>query len=265
MFLILDVFPPLSSLDDSHHMMSGTLAALMTSSVTSELKDHCERLIVRLQDAYFRAMITHLVLHEWTEVLEEEVIPYRERLAMAFQFLDDASLTNYLRRTADHAVARGNIDAIMVTGLTKRGIDLLQNYVDKTGDVQTAAILASTVTPSKVFPPVKKLLSSSRSSVSTTSSLRPLMDSRVERWVETYQDLLDGFKLHHHRVSFDIERGKVISDAMQNGDIEKREWVPRQIIIRCHFCNKGMLPPNTVAERGGKVRIFSFLRCDIQY
>lgn len=212
--------------DESNRMMSGTVAALapQASSGTArnmsvELREHCERLIVRLHDPYFRIMLTHLALGDWSEVLEEEVIPFQERLAIAFQFLEDKSLSSYLRRTTERACLRGDIDAIIVTGLTPSGLDILQSYVDCTGDVQTAAIMSSYVCPQK------------------------FKDRRAGRWLETYRDLLDGFKLHHHRVGFDIERGQLLSEARQSCDMAPEEWVPRQILIRCHYCNKSVNSP----------------------
>lgn len=213
--------------------MSGTLAALSshTSPRTQEFREHCERLIVRLQDPYFRAMLTYLTLGDWSEVLDEEVLPFRERLAIAFQFLDDKALTSYLRRCATRSCARGDIDAIIVTGLTKPGLDILQSYVDRTGDVQTAAILASYVCPWK-FP-----------------------DDRAERWIESYRDLLDGFKLHHHRVAFDIDRGHILQGAIQSGDMPPVNWAPSHILIRCNYCNKIVNVPGAVSPTKGNVCI----------
>jgi hypothetical protein len=206
-------------------MMSGTVAALIphgpNNSIESlELRQHCERLIVRLEDPYFRAMLTHLTLGDWSEVLEEEALPFRERLAIAFQFLDDKAVSSYLRRSIESSSNRGEIEGLIVTGLTPSGMDILQSYVDRTGDIQTAAILSSYVSPSK------------------------FSDPRVDRWLEAYRDLLDGFKLWHHRVKFDVEHGKVLHDAVQDGDATSFEWAPRQILIRCNYCNMSINPLN---------------------
>lgn len=219
--------------------MSGTLAALVPTegpgpSRNPDLRAQCERLIVRLQDPYFRAMLTHLALGDWSEVLEEESLPLRERLAIAFQFLDDVALSSYLRRITERSIFRGDIEGIIVTGLTPPGMDILQSYVDRTGDIQTAAILSAYVSPAK-FP-----------------------DTRVGRWLEAYRDLLDGFKLFHHRVSFDIDRGQIIQDAVQNGDVAPFEWAPRQILIRCNYCNKAIsVPGSSAAGQTTRVRASS--------
>ena len=204
--------------DESHQIMSGTIAALSPLSnatlKNSEVREHYSRLTKRIQDPYFRMIITHMAVGDWLEVLKEDTIPFRERLAIAFQFLDDKTLTSTLRRLTDNACLKGNIEGIIITGLTKMGMKIIQAYVDRTGDVQTAAILSSYVCPVK------------------------FKDPRAERWLETYRDLLDGFKLHHERVGFDIERGQLLSEAIQTGNLASEEWVPRQILIRCHYCNK---------------------------
>lgn len=200
--------------------MTGTLAALIPGSPkNNELREHTERLIVRLQDPYLRAMLTQLTSRDWSDVLEEEALPLLERLAIAFQFLDDRALSLYLHRTVERACMRGDIEGLIVTGMTPRGMDILQNYVDRSGDVQTAAILSSYVCPAR------------------------FQDTRSERWLESYRDLLDGLKLFHHRVNFDIARGQILRDAVQNGDLPPTfEWAPRHILIRCNYCSKPMNP-----------------------
>ena len=202
-------------------MMSGTLAALVphTSGMppdSFELREHCERLIVRLQDPYFRVMLTHLTLGDWDEVLQEDALPFKERLAIAVQFLEDRDLTSYIRRMVDNACTKGDIEGLILTGLTKQGMDILQSYVDRTGDVQTAAILSAQVCPAK------------------------FADPRADRWLEAYRDLLDGFKLFHYRVGFDIERGRILQDAIINDNLPPFEWAPGQMLIKCNYCNKAV-------------------------
>ncbi|TDL25945.1 WD40 repeat-like protein [Rickenella mellea] len=207
------------SKDENHQIMSGTLAALNVHSTGSasklhELRDHCGRLIVKIQDPHCRILLSAMVIGDWSDILEEETLPLRERLAIALRFLDDKSLSSYLRRVTEDCRARGRIEGIVLTGLTPRGMDILQSYIDTTGDIQTVAILACFVCPTR------------------------LQDRRAERWLELYRDLLDGWKLFHHRCQFDIDFGKILQDAIQIGDIPPFEWVPRQLLVRCTYCNK---------------------------
>ncbi|KII92498.1 hypothetical protein PLICRDRAFT_155080 [Plicaturopsis crispa FD-325 SS-3] len=211
--------------DESHHMMSGTLTALtLGPSKNSELRAHCERLIVRLQDPYFRAMLTQLTSSDWSEVLEEESLPLRERLAIAFQFLEDKDISSYLRRIIDSSCTQGDIEGIIVTGLTPSGMNILQSYVNRTGDVQSATLLSSYVCPVH------------------------FEDARAQRWLDAYRDLLDGFKLFHHRVSFDVERGQLLHAAVESGDVQPFKWAPPQILLRCNYCNKAFNVPGSVDQ-----------------
>jgi hypothetical protein len=116
------------------------------------------------------------------------------------------------------------VDGVMVPGLaSKAGLEILQSYVDRTGDVQSAAVLGS-----YVCPPGK------------VGRLGAWGSSRVRRWVESYRDLLDGFKMFHCRVGFDIERGQVVlgEGASDAEDPYGGGWVPRQIMLRCNYCSK---------------------------
>ena len=157
--------------DETHQKMSGSIAALAPhaphSVKSTELREHNARLVIRPHCSYFRVLLTHLAVGRWSDTLEEEIIPFRERLAIAFQLLDVKSLSSYLRRMTEQACLCGDIDAIILMGLTFSGMDFLQSYVDRTGDVQSAAILSSSVCPQR------------------------FKDRRTERWLESYRDLLD--------------------------------------------------------------------------
>ncbi|OAX33040.1 hypothetical protein K503DRAFT_786787 [Rhizopogon vinicolor AM-OR11-026] len=186
--------------DEMHNLVCGALAALIPNAggtPSNELRDHTERLIVRLRDPYFRVMLSQLTSKDWSEVLEEELLPLRERLAIAFWKTKHPHSTFGARPTGPAHVG----------------------YVDRTGDVQTAAIIGAHASPAK------------------------FADARAERCLETYKDW---FKLFHHRVAFDIERGQILQDAVQN----VCEWAPMQILIRCNYCSKPMNPVLDGAQKG---------------
>ena len=88
-------------------MMSGMLAALTPSTgigpKNPDLREHCERLVVQLQDPYLRTILTHLTVNgDWTEVLEEDSLSLRERLAIALLFLSDKEFTPHQRSYTLH-------------------------------------------------------------------------------------------------------------------------------------------------------------------
>lgn len=97
----------------------------------------------------------------------ESGLPLAERTAVALRYLSDKALLPFLERTADVCIGSGNLEGLVLTGLTKSGLALIQNYLDRTGDVQTAALAAAYVYPAR------------------------LNDERAERWTEGYRSLLD--------------------------------------------------------------------------
>lgn len=145
-----------------------------------------------------------------------------------------SQVTKSLQETFATAKRSGNLEGLLFTGLTPAGMDLFQAYVDSTGDVQTAAIMASYVSPAR------------------------FKDNRVDRWVETYHNLLDSWSAFHFRCQFDIERGRMLQHLIQAGEIAPFEWVERQLLIRCNYCNKvinSQLPLTETVALGGAAGI----------
>jgi WD repeat-containing protein mio len=64
-------------------------------------------------------------------------------------------------------------------GLSDDGINLLQRYVDKTGDVQTAAVVAVHCVPESA----------------------QLSNAQITSWIVAYQDLLDMWRLWNQRLA----------------------------------------------------------------
>ena len=87
-----------------------------------------------------------------------------------------------LAEMVNRAIRDGDLQGLMVSGLGEEGFAILQSYVDRTGDVQTAALAAAFVHPVHCN------------------------DSRAERWITTYRKLLDHWQLYTARVRFDIAR-----------------------------------------------------------
>lgn len=52
---------------------------------------------------------------------------------------DLIKLPRYIDKLTNEMKEAGNLEGILLTGLTKDGVDLMESYVDRTGDVQTAS------------------------------------------------------------------------------------------------------------------------------
>jgi hypothetical protein len=56
--------------------------------------------------------------------------------------LPRADLHSFLDTSIKRCIEFGNLEGLLITGLDKRGIALLQSYVDIYSDVQTAALIS---------------------------------------------------------------------------------------------------------------------------
>ena len=59
-------------------------------------------------------------------------------------------LNEFVDRSVEELIASGNLEGLLLTGLSRDGIDLLQRYVDRTGDVQTASLVAIQAFPGEI-------------------------------------------------------------------------------------------------------------------
>lgn len=142
-------------------------------------------------------------------------------------------------------MSTGDPEAIVLFGLRGDGIKLLSNFLDRTADVQTVALAVSFVTPGIV-----------RS------------DRRVQRWIQTYRNALDGLRLYANRAVFDSAQGRRARAAMEQARMSGRhveaqevdqalkKAAPPQMVVRCQFCSTNIAPashplPLHGGDRGG--------------
>lgn len=205
--------------------------AYKSSNVNSPWKDQCRKMALELSDPYLRAIFAFIADNDWWDVLDEHSLPLRERLGIALRFLSDKDLTVYLGRLADHVVAKGELEGLILTGLTPRGIDLLQLYVDRTLDVQTAALLTTYAVP------------------------RYFHDHRASHWIDCYRTLLNSWGLFSIRAKFDVARTKLLKTATGSLSIQP---APKQVYLQCGRCNKNLL----FTKENHMVKHFSKLQVD---
>ncbi|XP_076467214.1 GATOR2 complex protein MIOS-like [Babylonia areolata] len=168
----------------------------------------------QLSSPYLRAVFAFLAsaTDYYEDVLNEEGLSVEDRVAFALTYLPDIQLKEYLDRLSDDLVRKGDLDGMLLTGLSSEGIDLLERYVDMTSDVQTAAVVA-------VF----------------SGTAQSVKDERVRSWIYSYRMLLDQWRLWHQRAQFDIVSQKCEPGAPH----------PPQVYINCNFCGKSITSSRT--------------------
>jgi len=211
--------------EQQRKLMSAVLAGYQANreSVNPTWQELCKSLSEDMVDRpYLKAIFAYIASNDWSVILNMKELPLCERMAVALRILEDEELTNYITTTADELIQDGDIEGVVVTGLTSKGIDLFEKAIDRYGDIQTASLVLSFVMPKR------------------------FRDRRVDDWVEVYRSLLDRWQLWHDRANFDIERGKRMNSS---------EIAAPQVYVRCNYCAQSLghsLVVQNVRNRDGK-------------
>jgi hypothetical protein len=195
-----------------------------SSTTNGPWKELAGEMANELRDPYQRAIFAYIANSEWREVLDEIGVPIRERIGIALRWLTDDELTNYLETATTAAIKGGELEGIILTGVTEEAVNLLQEYINRFGDVQTAALVAAFGSP------------------------RFFKDDRVDCWIESYRQLLNSWRLFHARAKFDVARGQASRD--RHGAITMNP-PQRQVYVRCANCDRS-ISHNTVGVRAGR-------------
>ncbi|CAR28845.1 ZYRO0F13288p [Zygosaccharomyces rouxii] len=188
-------------------------------------RQQCRKMSAELEDPYLRVIFAFIADDDWWDILYEPAISLRERLGVALRFLNDIDLSRFLERTSSAVIKSGELEGLILTGITPSGIDLLQSYVDKTSDVQTAALISLFGCP------------------------RYFKDKRVDEWVQTYRSMLNSWGLFAMRSKFDCLRTKLSETS--NGEI-RAEVKPRQMYVQCMNCKENISKTNSSLYNNNK-------------
>ncbi|ELK12535.1 WD repeat-containing protein mio [Pteropus alecto] len=180
-----------------------------TEEKNSLWREMCSTLRLQLNNPYLCVMFAFLTSEtgSYDGVLYENKVAVRDRVAFACKFLSDSQLNRYIEKLTNEMKEAGNLEGILLTGLTKDGVDLMESYVDRTGDVQTASYCMLQGSPLDV-----------------------LKDERVQYWIENYRNLLDAWRFWHKRAEFDIHRSKLDPSSKPLA----------QVFVSCNFCGKSI-------------------------
>lgn len=176
-------------------------------------------------DPYLRAISSLIATGDWATIANQRSLPLRDRVAVAVRHLNDTQLTRWLRDEVTQAVETGDIEGIVLTGITDQMVDILAKYVERFHDVQTATLIMSICAP------------------------RYIDDFRCRAWRNAYRAYLQRHKAFYQRTKFEAESTKK----------SKRDGRPtikppsRQISLRCVYCDAeiALSRPGAAGGSGG--------------
>ena len=160
-------------------------------------------------DPYLQAISSLIATGNWNSIANQRSLPLSDRAFVAVRNFSDDQLTTWLQEQVSHSVEHGDIEGIVLTGITDTMVDIFARYIQKFHDVQTATLVLSICYP------------------------RYIDDIRCGAWRRAYRSHLQRHKLFFHRTKFDVESTKR----------SKRDGIPalkppsRQIALRCVYCD----------------------------
>ena len=145
-----------SAADNCDGIEDGGLAGVwmgMAHTVLQQVKVYTQEgsgssLSSRLGAHYLIALLTFLMhcanpggdtLPLQTAVLDNPALHLEDRVSFAASFLTEVELSSYMTELEESCLAEANISAILLTGLSKQGIALLQRYCGSS--IYSAALL----------------------------------------------------------------------------------------------------------------------------
>lgn len=177
-------------------------------NAVKEALDFDER-VASKTDPYLRAISSIIATGDWLAIANQRSLPLRDRVFVAVRYLPDDTLTAWLCAETEAAMETGNIEGIVLTGITDPLVDILARYVSKFGDFQSATLALSICSP------------------------RFIDDVRASAFRTAYRAYLQRHHAFFLRAKFDVESTK---RSKHQGRPTLRP-PGRQIALRCVYCD----------------------------
>jgi hypothetical protein len=209
----------LSKGDEKMQLMTLAIAGYQArmgrqNSDDASWKALCSNISNSLTDSYSRAMYALVSDGNWESVVNETSLPLRDRVGVALRVFPDRKLTKYLDKITKEAIETGDIEGIVLTGITDKTMDLFQRYIEKFNDTQTAVLVMSFANP--VY----------------------ISDYRFTHWRDSYRDAMDSWKMHVKRCLYETQHTR---KARMRDGTSMIKPPPRQISLRCNYCDSPLI------------------------
>lgn len=184
------------------------------SDAQDDWADTISSLADELTDPWARAILAYVKTGDWSSVVAEESLPLKYRVFIALRHLDDSKLTRYISQARKDALAAGDIEGVILTGIaTPDAFELMTSYLQRFNDLQTAVLALCPAIP------------------------RYVDDEKIVRkfssWKDSYRLMMNSWNLKFDRVRFDIAcQNAAIDDAGRRLISPAKE----QIRLVCSFC-----------------------------
>ena len=212
----------------------GVGAIIMVDHLTNDQREMCSWMAEESDDPYLKALLTHVVTGSWKAVVDMSSLPLVDRVGVAVMYFDDDNLGSFLESATSTAIFQGDPEGVVLTGLAQRSLDLFQNYINHTNDLQTAVLALSFSNPLYV------------------------RDTRYKLWKEIYHGQMQVWQAFLERTQFVAQHNRLAVLPRKHQELTETDGlkpnypksrsvvkVPRgQITIRCEYCQKNIAISN---------------------
>jgi WD repeat-containing protein mio len=209
----------------------GLGAVIACEVVSDEQREMCQWMADETDDPYLKALLAYFVSGDWKVVCDMPILPLSDRLGCAIKYLDDRRLDEFIRVNEASSCISGNIEGLVLTGLTDRAVDLFGRYIARHGDLQTAILALSFSCP--VF----------------------VADPRFDAWRDTYLLQMQTWRAFHQRALYLGAHSRRSSARASKGE-RYGDTPSRPVTLRCSHC-LSVLAPHTLKKDAQATQVLS--------
>jgi hypothetical protein len=193
----------------------GLGAVIACETVNEEQREQCEWMAQETNDPYLKALLNYFIKGDWQIVADMQELALSDRVGVALKYLDDKRLGEFIKIHTYEATLIGNIEGLVLTGLTDKAMELFSNYIKKFNDLQTAVLAMSFTCPLYVDDP------------------------RFDMWRETYMMQLQIWRAFDERNKYLEAHGSKSKsrDKQQFGRVDEHPAT-----LRCYSCLSSLAP-----------------------
>ena len=191
---------------------SALAAVIACNTVTDEQRELCDWMAEDTENPYLRSLLTYFVHGTWEPVMEMDELACIYRVGLALKYLEDSKLDKFLRDATAQAVSKGDLEGVILTGLGEPSMDLFQEYMARTNDVQTAVIATAFTNP------------------------RYVQNERWDFWKATYLDCMQGWRAFVERTLFITQHARMT--APRTDTSEAPPLANSTVTFQCNSCKK---------------------------
>jgi hypothetical protein len=201
----------------------GLGALLASDTINEEQREMCMWMAADTEDPALKALLTFLTSGDWRDVMKTNHLHLGYRVALGLKYLNDTELRGFIQTETARAVKNGDLEGLLLTGLGEQSMDLLQTYITKTNDLQTAVLASAFTNPLYVNDP------------------------RWEMWKETYFMQMQSWRAFGERSQFLVQHSHMAKTRDGHGLMPAPSG---QVTLRCNHCQSSLARREVASSSG---------------